>query len=201
MKILLLHDYAARFGGAEALTIALRDGLRERGHDARLLATSAGLDGPSVADYECRGTTSSLRTALQVANPSAARAVRRAVAEFRPDVVHVRMFLTQLSPLVLPPLKDIPSIYHAVWYRAICPTGTKLRPDGAVCHDHPRRRRGGQELRQLASLRSLQDLGASQRTENHSDQHADLFRPGRGYVLLTRRYRTTRAASPTAYGR
>src|SRR2546426_5706694 len=137
MKILLLHDYAAGFGGAEALTISLRDGLRERGHDARLLATSAGLDGPSVADYGCRGTTSSFRTALQVANPSAARAVRRAVTEFRPDVVHVRMFLTQLSPLVLPPLREIPSIYHAVWYRAICPTGTKLRPDGAVCHERP----------------------------------------------------------------
>lgn len=137
MKILLLHDYAEPFGGAEEVTLRLRDGLRERGHDARLLASSAGLTGPSEADYGCKGTTSRLRTVLQTANPSAARAVRRALSEFRPDVVHVRMFLTQLSPLILPPLRDVPSIYHAVWYRAICPLGTKLRPDGSVCRQPP----------------------------------------------------------------
>lgn len=137
MKVLLVHDYAEPFGGAEAITLRLRDGLRERGHDARLLASSAGLTGPSQADYGCKGTTSSLRTVLQTANPSAARAVRRVVKEFRPDVVHVRMFLTQLSPLILPPLRGVPSVYHAVWYRAICPLGTKLRPDGSICRQPP----------------------------------------------------------------
>jgi glycosyltransferase involved in cell wall biosynthesis len=112
----------------------LRDELRRRGHDARLLATSAGDSGAArAADYSCFGTTSSLRTALQTANPWAARGLRRALDDFRPDVVHVKMFLTQLSPLVLPALRSVPALYHVVWYRPICPIGTKLLPDGGVC--------------------------------------------------------------------
>jgi glycosyltransferase involved in cell wall biosynthesis len=43
------------------------------------------------------------------------------------------MFLTQLSPLILPLLRRFPSLYHAVWYRAVCPLGTKLLPDGSPC--------------------------------------------------------------------
>jgi glycosyltransferase involved in cell wall biosynthesis len=138
MKILLLNDYAAPIGGGEFLTFSLRDGLRERGHDARLLSTSAALSGTkSGADYECRGTTSSFRTLLQTANPFAARELRRVLGEFRPDLVHVRMFLTQLSPLVLPLLRDVPSLYHVVWHRPICPIGTKLLPDRTTCQVPP----------------------------------------------------------------
>lgn len=69
MKILLITDYATPTGGAEIQTIALRDGLRSRGHDARLFASSAcPLNAQSQADYHCLGTTSRLRTLLQTAN-------------------------------------------------------------------------------------------------------------------------------------
>ena len=138
MKILLVSDYASRAGGAEVLIYSLRDGLRARGHDARFFASSAlrpeadaAADG--AADYTCFGTTSSFRTLLQSANPWAARRLRQALAEFRPDVVHVKLFLTQLSPLILPELRATPALYHAVWYRAVCPTGNKLLPSGRPC--------------------------------------------------------------------
>jgi glycosyltransferase involved in cell wall biosynthesis len=137
VKVLLVNDYAEPFGGAEALTFGLRDGLRRRGHDARVFASSAGVDGALEADYRCTGTTSSVRTLLQSANPFAARELRRVLRAFQPDVVHVRMFLTQLSPLILPLLRDVPSIYHVVWYRPICPIGTKLLPDGSICRVPP----------------------------------------------------------------
>jgi len=89
--------------------------------------------GNSLADYECFGTTSRFRTLLQTANPWAFWQLRRVLATFRPDVVHVRIFLTQLSPLILPLLRDVPSLYHVVWYRPICPLGTKMLPDGSIC--------------------------------------------------------------------
>jgi glycosyltransferase involved in cell wall biosynthesis len=134
MKILLISDYATPTGGAEILTIALRNGLRSRGHDARLFASSARPNGAhSQADYHCFGTTSSFRTLLQAANFWAARKLRRILAEFQPDVVHVTLFLTQLSPLILPLLKNVPSLYYAVWYRSICLTGTKVLPNGITC--------------------------------------------------------------------
>ena len=134
MKILLVNDNAALVGGAEIMAQTLRHGLERRGHDVRLLATAD----PASAhqpDYPCFAAKPPLQVATQAVNPSARFALRRALREFRPDVVHVRMFLTQLSPLILPPLRDVPSLYHAVMYESICPTGLKLKPDGSSCHD------------------------------------------------------------------
>jgi glycosyltransferase involved in cell wall biosynthesis len=134
MKILLVNDYAVPTGGAELATLGLRDGLRREGHDARIFSSTARSSSEvSFADYECVGTTSRWRTLLQVANPWAFTELGRVLAEFRPDVVHVRMFLTQLSPLILPLLRDVPTLYHVVWYRPICPIGTKTLPDGTAC--------------------------------------------------------------------
>ncbi|MGG6266419.1 glycosyltransferase family 4 protein [Leptolyngbya sp. AN03gr2] len=132
MKVLLLHDYGTAIGGAELMMLALRDGLRQRGHDARLFTTRAEGTGMQ-ADYDCFGTTSRYRTLLQTANPWAFWRLRQVLAEFQPDVVHVRMFLTQLSPLILPLLKPFRSLYHLAWYRPICPIGTKMLPDGTAC--------------------------------------------------------------------
>jgi glycosyltransferase involved in cell wall biosynthesis len=134
VKILILNDVAAKVGGAEAMTLDLRDELRGRGHDARVFASDALTEGEaSPADYSCFGTTGELRTLNRVANPRAWHRLRSALADFRPDVVHVRMFMTQLSPLVLPLLERVPSLYHAAWYETICPIGTRLLPDDTVC--------------------------------------------------------------------
>ncbi len=136
MKILLVNDYGTPTGGAELMMLALREELRQRGHDARLFASCAkGGAADSKADCECFGTTSSFRTLLQTANPWAAVKLGRVLAEFQPDIVHARIFLTQLSPLILPLLKDIPSVYHVAWYRPICPLGTKMLPDGTSCSE------------------------------------------------------------------
>lgn len=134
MRILLVNDYGTPDGGAEIQIYRLRKLLRERGHDARLFTT--GMDSPgerNTADYKCTGTKSPFRVLLQTANPWAYLRLRDIMREFRPDVVHVKIFLTQMSPLILPLLKDVASVYHAAWYRPICPTGTKMLPDGSGC--------------------------------------------------------------------
>lgn len=154
-----MNDAATPGGGAELLTIALRDELRARGHDARLFASAAPYGpGASRADYSCFGTVSSWRTVNRVANLSAYQRLRSALAEFRPDVVHVRMFLTQLSPLILPLLREVPSVYHATWYETICPTGLKLLPDGSACTEPAGRacRRNGCLSRRAWPLLMLQ---------------------------------------------
>jgi glycosyltransferase involved in cell wall biosynthesis len=137
MRILLVSDYATPTGGAELMILALRDALRRRGHDARLLASSARpLGVPSQADYECFGITSKLRGLIQLANPSAFLTLRRILRDFRPEVVHVRLFLSQLSPLILPLLENVPAIFHVAWYRSICPVGTKMLPGFTSCQEH-----------------------------------------------------------------
>jgi glycosyltransferase involved in cell wall biosynthesis len=131
-----MTDYGTLTGGDELLTFDLRDGLRARGHDARVFTSDAKpLPEPVVSDYTCRGTTSRWRTLLQSANPFAAKTLRQILAEFDPQVVHVRSFLTQLSPSIMPVLRGRPTIVHFDTLRAICPIGSKLLPTGEECRE------------------------------------------------------------------
>lgn len=133
-RVLLVHDYGTPTGGAEVVILGLRVALRERGIDARLLSSSASLPGARVdADFVAPGTLGSARTLLQCVNVGAWREVRRALRSFRPNVVHVRTFLTQLSPTILPPLEGVPAILHVADYRPICPLTTKRLPNGSPC--------------------------------------------------------------------
>ena len=134
MKILLVHDYPELTGGAERQLATFQQVLRRRGHDARLFASTARSGGPpGDVTYACRGSTSRFRTLLQTANVSAYSALRDVVRSFRPDVAHVKIFLTQLSPLIVPALRPVPTVYYASWLRPICPTGLKKLPSGAPC--------------------------------------------------------------------
>ncbi len=135
MRVLFANDYGTPDGGVEIATLHLRDGLRARGHDTRIFSSSAreNRTSSSDADVDCFGTTGRARTLLQTANVFAWRKLARVLADFKPDVVHVGMCLTQLSPLILPLLRGRTAIYHAHWLRAICPTGFKMLPDGSPC--------------------------------------------------------------------
>ncbi len=135
MKILLVNDVGQATYGAPRGALRLRDGLRQRGHDARVFATTARpfVERDVIADYQCFGTASRLQTLVQTANPWAFWRLRRVLKEFQPEVVHVVMFLTQLSPLILPLLKNVPSLHDIVVWRPICPMGTKMLPDGTTC--------------------------------------------------------------------
>ncbi|MGL5080409.1 MAG: glycosyltransferase family 4 protein [Microcoleaceae cyanobacterium] len=135
MKILLIHDLGTPTGGAELQMLSLRQGLRDRGHDARLFSSRAMPVAGSefLADYDCFGTNTLTQVLSQTVNPSAYFKLRQILREFRPDVIHVRMFLWQISPAILPLLQNFPCLYQTAVYKAICPLGTKLLPDGSDC--------------------------------------------------------------------
>ena len=138
MKILLVNDYATPTAGAEITLRALREGLLTRGHEVRVFASRAELiPGPSFADDTCFGTNSALQALSSTVNFSARRSLKRVLDEFQPDVVHVKMFLWQLSPMILGLLRRYLSIYHMVVYKPICPTGWKMLPDGSRCESQP----------------------------------------------------------------
>jgi glycosyltransferase involved in cell wall biosynthesis len=144
VRILILNDTGALIGGAEIVTLALREALRARGHDARILASDAGTSAAggangiaNVADYRCFGSTGRLRNLNRLCNPGAALALARALRAFRPDIVHVRMFTSQLSPWILPLLRKVPTLYHATWHELTCPLGLKVLPDRRTCNEAP----------------------------------------------------------------
>lgn len=134
MKVLFVNDYGTPTGGAELQTLRFRDLLRERGHEALLFTSNARPDGIAIdSDVTCFGTQGPGRRVLQAANPWAALALHRLMKAFRPDVVHLRMFHSQLSPLILRELRNTPTLLHVVNYQLICPLNTKLLPDGTSC--------------------------------------------------------------------
>jgi glycosyltransferase involved in cell wall biosynthesis len=134
VKILLVNDYATATAGAEVLTLGLRDEFRRAGHETRVFASREQLvPGPSFADAHCFGSSGRMQTLSAMANPSAARALRRELAAFAPDAVQVQMFMWQLSPSILGALRGFPALLYSVVYRDICPTGTKVLPDGGAC--------------------------------------------------------------------
>jgi glycosyltransferase involved in cell wall biosynthesis len=136
MRILLINDYGFINGGAEQFMVGLSAALRESGDEVQIFTTTAGLDDParrSFADEVCPGTLSGFRTLVQTANPAAPAALERVLHRFRPDVAHLNLFLTQLSPLILPRLRGVPCVYQVHWQRPWCPTGKRLLPSGQIC--------------------------------------------------------------------
>ena len=56
MRLLLITDWLRQRGGMETYFSTLRAGLREAGHDARLLTSTAGDEAGGTADYVAYGT-------------------------------------------------------------------------------------------------------------------------------------------------
>jgi glycosyltransferase involved in cell wall biosynthesis len=139
MKILLINDIGTATGGAELQMLSLRQGLRNLGHDVRLFSSLATPvpNSKQLADYSCFGTNTLIQVLSQTVNPSAYLKLRQILQKFRPDVVHVRMFMWQMSPIILSLLKDLPCIYQTAVYKAICPVGTKVLPNGSTCPSPP----------------------------------------------------------------
>lgn len=134
MRVLLVTDWAPTVGGIETYLDRLRDELVRSGDEVRLLTSSAGTAGEGAADYVARaGDNPLLLAGLQLANPFAAGALRRANREFRPDVVFVNMFERYLSPAVLRPPGRVPVVVMVHYYKPVCPTALKLLPGGGAC--------------------------------------------------------------------
>ena len=133
MRVLLITDWPGEGGGVENYLLLLERALSAAGDEVRLLTSSVGA-GPDEADYVAYSTRNpALQSVLQIANPAAARAVRRAVADFRPDVALGAMFEMHLSPSALSALGSVPLVLGIHYYKPICPNGLKLRADDSVC--------------------------------------------------------------------
>jgi glycosyltransferase involved in cell wall biosynthesis len=134
VRILLVSDWMSNAGGSEAYITGLQRWLVEAGDDARLL--TCGGDGNAASDIRAFGTDNVVaQSVLQLYNPFAVAAVRRAVREFRPDAALVSQFVYHLSPLVLSALGSVPTVVSIMDYKVVCPIGSKLLPDGRICRE------------------------------------------------------------------
>src|ERR1700693_1101563 len=132
MKILYCNKYNYPFSGTETYMFDAMDLMRSMGHEVALfsMADSRGKATPydrhfvPNIDFKKRnGWFQSARLAGRaIYSHEAKRRVRGMVAEFRPDLAHVRNIYHHLSPSILWELKAqiIPIVYHLNDLKVLC---------------------------------------------------------------------------------
>jgi glycosyltransferase involved in cell wall biosynthesis len=147
MRILYANKYDYPFSGTEAYLFDLIRQMDRRGHDTALFTMDHGQT-PAFAGRAYRvpridfkdPTAGLLKKAKMAAHaiysPSARRAMRRCIAEFSPDVAHIRGIYHHLSPSILWELRrqGIPVLYHMNDFKILCPTYNFVAK-GEVCQE------------------------------------------------------------------
>jgi glycosyltransferase involved in cell wall biosynthesis len=145
MRILYCNKYDYPFSGTEAYLFDLIDRMDERGQETALFSMDHGRT-PAFAGRSYRvphidfkdpnaGFLKKARMAAHALySPSARRAMRRCLADFSPDLAHVRGIYHHLSPSILWELKHqgIPVLYHLNDFKILCPTYNFVA-DGRPC--------------------------------------------------------------------
>jgi glycosyltransferase involved in cell wall biosynthesis len=145
MKILYCNKYNFAFSGTETYLFELMDLMRARGHEAALFAMADRRGRPTrydqhflpLADFKSNGhglMDRAVLAARAIYSWEARRRLRRMMAEFQPDVAHVRNIYHHLSPAILWELKaqGVPVVYHVNDFKLICPS-YNLVSKGTIC--------------------------------------------------------------------
>jgi glycosyltransferase involved in cell wall biosynthesis len=135
MRILYCNKYDYPFSGTETYLFDLIQQMDRRGHETALFSMdhgrAAAFSGRSYriahVDFKDRsaGFLKKVRMAAHALySPSTRRAMRSCLADFSPEVAHVRGIYHHLSPSILFELKrqKIPVIYHVNDFKILCPT-------------------------------------------------------------------------------
>jgi glycosyltransferase involved in cell wall biosynthesis len=143
VRVLLVSAHGAdtSYGGAERYVSDLAVGLRERGHEPRILSafppreTPAGIETGALHATDWRTSRARrLRNHLGDVVSIPGPALRRAVADARPDLVHTNN-LPGISSAVWEVAREagVPVVHTLHDYHLLCPRTTLVRPDGAPC--------------------------------------------------------------------
>ena len=144
MRILFCNKYNFAFSGTEVYLFELIRRLTALGHetalfsmrDARGDATPFDKHFVPHIDFKNAGQSKLVQiknAAHAIYSPDARRRLRAMIAEFRPDVAHVRNIYHHLSPSILWELRaqSIPILYHLNDFKILCPNYN------FVAHGHP----------------------------------------------------------------
>ncbi len=145
MRILYCNKYDYPFSGTEAYLFDLIHRMDQRGQQTALFSMDHGrtpaFTGRSyrIPYLDFKDTNAGFLKKLKMAahaiySPSARRAMRSCLADFVPDLAHVRGIYHHLSPSILWELKRqrIPVLYHLNDFKILCPTYNFVA-DGHPC--------------------------------------------------------------------
>jgi glycosyltransferase involved in cell wall biosynthesis len=134
MRILYCNKYNYPFSGTEVYMFDAMELMRSMGQEVALfsMADSRGRPtpydrhfAPNIDFKQRHGWFQSARLAGRaIYSREARRRIRAMIAEFRPDIAHVRNIYHHLSPSILWELKaqNIPVVYHLNDFKVLCPS-------------------------------------------------------------------------------
>src|ERR1700680_537858 len=135
MRILYCNKYNFRFSGTEAYLFEAMELMRSRQNDVALFSMADPRGEPTPYDQHFVNhidfksqAIDLLARARQAAHAlystEARRKLREMIADFRPDVAHVRNIYHHLSPSILWELRaqKVPVLYHLNDFKLICPS-------------------------------------------------------------------------------
>jgi glycosyltransferase involved in cell wall biosynthesis len=145
MRILYCNKYDYPFSGTETYLFDLIHQMDQRGHETALFSMDHGrtpaFTGRSyrIPHIDFKDPNAGLLKKVKMAahalySPSARRAMRSCLADFSPDLAHVRGIYHHLSPSILWELRrqGIPVLYHLNDFKILCPTYNSVA-DGRPC--------------------------------------------------------------------
>ncbi|MBA3914048.1 MAG: glycosyltransferase [Acidobacteriales bacterium] len=134
MRILYCNKYNFPFSGTESYLFEAMRLVQQTGHETALFSMTDDRGAPTPYDHhflphvDFKRSDSLLKRAALAAHviysTSARRRIRGMIAEFRPDVAHVRNIYHHLSPSILWELKkqSVPVLYHINDFKLLCPS-------------------------------------------------------------------------------
>lgn len=128
MKVLYIHNEYARPSGEEHASGEIVELLREHGHEVKWFKRSSA----EIAESKF-GQLKSFFTGIH--NPSSAKALKKVLKEYKPDIVQVQNLYPLISTSIFKPLKEfgVPIVMRCPNYRLFCPSGLCLDNNGMVC--------------------------------------------------------------------
>lgn len=134
MRILYCNKYNFPFSGTEVYLFELMELMRSRGHQVALFSMADPRGQPTPYDQhfvphiEFKEQSGFFHQAKLAAHAiysfEARRQMRAMIADFRPDIAHVRNIYHHLSPSILWELKAqrVPVVYHLNDFKLLCPS-------------------------------------------------------------------------------
>ena len=129
MKILVVHNDYGVYSGEEAVVDRMVADLKQSGNEVAMLRRSSAKARNTLTGH-IHGFFSGIYSF------SGRRMMRKALRDFRPDVVNIHNLYPFISPAVLPLCRKagVPVVMTVHNYRLVCPTGLFLR-DGTPCEN------------------------------------------------------------------
>jgi glycosyltransferase involved in cell wall biosynthesis len=134
MRVLYCNKYNYPFSGTEAYLFELMGRMEQRGHQTALFSTERGRTGAFAGrsylipyvdfkDPEAGVLKRAGMAAHALYSTSARRRMRACLADYSPDLAHIRGIYHHLSPSILWELKKrgIPVLYHLNDFKVLCP--------------------------------------------------------------------------------